>query len=57
MSSLTSKTPEATPYLTMRGYTEDVRDVVHLPSGRRITCSHDGSLRLWDLEKGIQIGD
>jgi WD40 repeat protein len=31
---------------------------VHLPGGRRIvTCSLDGSLRLWDLESGAQIGE
>lgn len=34
-----------------------VRGILHLP-GRRsiITCSEDGSLRLWDLESGAQIG-
>jgi len=32
--------------------------VAHLPDGRRIvTCSSDGSLRLWNLESGIQIGN
>jgi WD40 repeat protein len=42
----------------MRGHTDDVRGVVHLPGGRRIiTCSWDGSLRLWDLESGTQIGE
>lgn len=46
------------PYHTMRGHTEVVRDVVHLPAGRRIiTYLRDGSLRLWDLESGAQIGD
>ena len=31
---------------------------MHLPGGRRIiTCSCDGSLRLWDLESGAQIGN
>jgi WD40 repeat protein len=35
-----------------------IGDVVHLPGGRRIiTCSADGSLRVWDLKSGAQIGD
>ncbi|KAG1721081.1 quinon protein alcohol dehydrogenase-like superfamily [Suillus paluster] len=36
-------------------YTEGV---IHLPGGERvITCSWDGSLRVWNLESGKQIGD
>jgi WD40 repeat protein len=32
--------------------------VAHLPCGKRIvTCSSDGSLRIWDLESGAQIGE
>jgi len=35
-----------------------VRGVAHLPGGQRIiTCSRDGSLRLWDLESCTQIGE
>jgi len=46
------------PRQTMRGHTDWVRGVAHLPDGRRIiTCSLDGSLRLWNLESGTQIGD
>src|SRR5437588_8737858 len=46
------------PRQTMRGHTDDVNDVVHLPDGRSIiTCSHDSSLRRWNLESGAQIGD
>jgi len=46
------------PRQTMRGHTKSVAGVAHLPDGRRIvTCSFDGSLRLWNLESGIQIGD
>jgi len=42
----------------MRGHTGWVRGVAHLPDGRRIiTCSSDGSLRLWEIESGTQIGD
>jgi len=36
----------------------DVRGAVYLPDERRIiTCSLDGSLRLWNLLSGIQIGN
>ncbi|KIK36584.1 hypothetical protein CY34DRAFT_811195 [Suillus luteus UH-Slu-Lm8-n1] len=60
MSSKTStkqQAPAVTQIQTMRGHTDEVRDVVHLPGGRRIiTCSSDGSLRLWDLVSGAQIG-
>ncbi|KAG2343315.1 WD40 repeat-like protein [Suillus weaverae] len=43
---------------TMKGHTDWVKGVVHLPDGRRIiTCSVDGSLRLWDLDGGAQIGE
>jgi WD40 repeat protein len=42
----------------MRGHTHWVTGVAHLPDGRRIiTCSSDGSLRLWEIESGTQIGD
>ncbi|KIK36868.1 hypothetical protein CY34DRAFT_34569, partial [Suillus luteus UH-Slu-Lm8-n1] len=46
-----------TQYRTMRGHTDEVRGIVHLPGRRRIiTCSNDSSLRQWDLESGAQIG-
>jgi len=36
----------------------DVRGAVCLPGERRIiTCSFDGSLRLWNIESGVQIGN
>ncbi|KAG1759853.1 WD40-repeat-containing domain protein [Suillus occidentalis] len=62
MSSQTSEkqgtTAEFKPIKAMQGHTDDVRGVVHLHGGRRIiTCSWDGSLRLWDLESGTQIGE
>ncbi|KAG2341112.1 WD40 repeat-like protein [Suillus weaverae] len=52
------KKSAVTPRKTMRGHTGRVRGVAHLPDAQRIiTCSFDGSLRLWDLESGAQIGD
>jgi len=52
------KTTEVKPYQTMRGHTEVVFGVAHLPDERRIiTCSNDGSLRLWERESGAQIGN
>jgi len=46
------------PRQTMRGHTDLVTGVAHLPNRRRIiTCSDDGSLRLWDLKSGVQIGN
>jgi WD40 repeat protein len=51
------KTSVVIPCTTMRGHTDYVYGVAHLPGGKRIiTCSADGSLRLWDLESGAQIG-
>jgi WD40 repeat protein len=42
----------------MRGHWSCVQAALHLPGGKRIiTCSYDGSLRLWDLESGAQIGE
>lgn len=56
MSSNTD-TKAVMPRQTMKGHTERVTGVVYLPERRRImTCSVDGSLRLWDLESGAQIG-
>ena len=58
---LTSEMQQASatpPHQTMRGHAELVTGIAHLPGGRRmITCSDDGSLRLWNLESGVQIGN
>jgi len=52
------ETSEMKPYQTMRGHTGLVNGIAHLPDGRRVmTCSKDGSLRLWERESGTQIGD
>ncbi|KAG1894690.1 quinon protein alcohol dehydrogenase-like superfamily [Suillus fuscotomentosus] len=54
MSSSASKTPRH----TMRGHTDWISGIVHLQGGRHIvTCSLDGSLRLWSLESGVQIDE
>jgi WD40 repeat protein len=46
------------PRQTMHGHTKGLTGVVHLPDRRRIiTSSRDGSLRLWEIESGTQIGD
>jgi len=51
-------TTEVKPYQTIRGHTRFVCGVAHLHDGRRIiTCSLDGSLRLWERESGAQIGN
>ncbi|KIK41947.1 hypothetical protein CY34DRAFT_805454 [Suillus luteus UH-Slu-Lm8-n1] len=35
-----------------------VRHILHLPGGQRIIiCSWDGSIRVWDLETGTQVGE
>jgi WD40 repeat protein len=40
------------------GHAESVYGIIHLPGGQRIiTCSSDGSLRVWNLKSGKQIGD
>lgn len=60
MTSAISKkqqTPAVAPRHKMRGHTHGVRGVAYLRCGQRIiTCSGDGSLRLWDLQSGTQIG-
>jgi WD40 repeat protein len=44
------------PRRKFEGHTGQVRGVIHLTGGQRImTCSWDGSLRVWDLQTGKQI--
>ncbi|KAG2051614.1 WD40 repeat-like protein [Suillus hirtellus] len=54
-----SKEPSAiTPCQKFQGHTEWVYGAIHLPGGQRImTCSLDGSLRVWNLKSGKQIED
>jgi WD40 repeat protein len=45
------------PHRKFEGHTGWVTNVIHLRGGERImTCSYDGSLRVWDMERGKQIG-
>jgi WD40 repeat protein len=40
------------------GHTDNVLGAIHLPGGQRIiTCSEDGSLQVWNLKTGKQIGE
>ncbi|KAG1817665.1 WD40-repeat-containing domain protein [Suillus subaureus] len=61
MAASTTKTKEAlvtTPQQKFEGHTDHVWRVIHLPGGQRIiTCSWDGSLRVWNLKSGKQIGE
>ncbi|KAG2749528.1 WD40 repeat-like protein [Suillus brevipes Sb2] len=61
MASPISKKKE-TSVITHRqkfeGHTGNVWGAIHLPGGQRIiTCSRDGSLRVWNMKSGKQIGD
>ncbi|KAG2739659.1 WD40 repeat-like protein [Suillus brevipes Sb2] len=61
MSSTATKKKE-TSAITHRqkfeGHTSRVWGAIHLPGGQRIiTCSSDGSLRVWNSKSGKQIGD
>src|SRR5882757_4944640 len=53
----TEKIRAIRPHRKFEGHTELVNGVIHLPGGQRImTCSSDGSLRIWNLKSGEQIG-
>jgi len=57
-ASGTQNTLAIRPSQRFEGHTDRVRGVIHLPGGQRImTCSSDGSLRVWNLKTGEQIGD
>jgi WD40 repeat protein len=45
------------PCQKFQGHFGRVYDVAHLPGAQLMTCSSDGSLRLWNSESGEQIGD
>jgi WD40 repeat protein len=45
------------PRQKFEGHTGWVRGAIHLPDGQRmVTGSRDGSLRVWNLKSGKQIG-
>jgi WD40 repeat protein len=57
-AAVTEETRAIRPYRRFEGHTRAPRGVIHLPGGQRIiTCSYDGSLRVWNLQTGQQIGD
>lgn len=43
-------------YRTLSGHTSHINALAILPDSRRVvSASHDGNLRLWDIERGIEI--
>jgi WD40 repeat protein len=53
---VTEETRAIKPYCKFEGHTNMVFGVIHLPGEQRImTCSRDGSLRVWNLQTGKQI--
>jgi WD40 repeat protein len=55
---MTEKIRAIRPYCKFEGHTDEVRGVIHLKGEQRIiTCSVDGSLRVWNLQTGKQIGN
>ncbi|KAG1845674.1 quinon protein alcohol dehydrogenase-like superfamily [Suillus subluteus] len=46
------------PCQKFEGHTDSVDTIIHLPGGQRMmTCSRDGSLRVWNVKSGKQIGE
>ncbi|KAG2747303.1 WD40 repeat-like protein, partial [Suillus brevipes Sb2] len=59
-SSISNKkvTSAITHHQKFEGHTDWVWGAIHLPGGQRIiTCSLDGSLRVWNVKSGKQIGE
>jgi WD40 repeat protein len=54
----TEKRSEIKPCQKFEGHTKYLVGAIHLPGGQRMmTCSWDGSLRVWNLKSGKQIGE
>jgi WD40 repeat protein len=54
--TVTPETRGIRPGCKFEGHTGRVTGIIHLPGGQRMmTCSWDGSLRIWDLQSGTQI--
>jgi WD40 repeat protein len=52
------KASAITPCQKFGGHADVVLGATHLPGGQQMmTCSSDGSLRVWNLKSGKQIGD
>jgi WD40 repeat protein len=44
------------PRQRIEGHAHIVNNILRLPGGQRIiSCSYDGSVRIWDLESGTQV--
>ena len=58
LQAKTQETPEIKPRQKFEGHTHWVTGIIHLPGGQRMmTCSYDGSLRVWNSHSGKQIGN
>ncbi|KAG1882615.1 WD40-repeat-containing domain protein [Suillus subluteus] len=54
----TQKPPKIKPCQKFEGHTDLLEGAIHLPGGQRMmTCSRDGSLRVWNLKNGKQVGE
>jgi WD40 repeat protein len=57
-AAVTQETRAISPCRKFEGHARTVSGVIHLPGGHQMmTCSWDGSLRVWDLQSGMQIGN
>src|ERR1700709_254467 len=57
-AAVAQEMPTLRPSRKSEGHTDQVRTVIHLPGGHRMmTGSYDGSMRVWDLHTGEQIGN
>ncbi|KAF9222271.1 WD40 repeat-like protein [Gyrodon lividus] len=59
MSDTSKKSVDLTPKLlmTMSGHEHTVLNMAYLPGGERVvTCSNDGTVRIWNVEDGEQEG-